>query len=700
MLRTSAATVSEGMLANTADTGSLEYNTVDGTLWFVHALDRHIASTGDDDLGGELAPVVGQIVDHHLQGTRFGIGVDPADGLLRQGAEGWALTWMDARIDGVPVTPRAGKPVEVNALWVRALRVAARLQSSSAAANRLTDLADRAQASFVSRFVRPDGAGLFDVVDGPGGDDASVRPNQLLAVSLPDAPLAGGADAARAAVDVCRRSLLTPLGLRSLSPDDPAYRPYHRGNSAERDSAYHQGTVWPWLIGPYVDAARAVGVPVDGVLAGLEAHLGDWGVGSVSETADGAAPHAATGCPFQAWSVAEVPARSPQPWRRGARRRRRAAPQGRGHDGRSPARAHPRRRLRRDRSRAEAEGRRCRRGARRPARLPHLPAAPLPGRHRSARDERGRSRAPRPLPRPAERHRPPGDRLRHRPRAEAGQLRGDGAARLRLSRPGARGEGELLRDARGSRARLPDVHARRRRAPARARARALGGGRPRSLADRRRRAQRRHRRRRPDGRRERRRARRALPEQLRQGLPLDPAGEGTPDPRRGGPRAVLHVSRGSAGLRGALAEAPHRRGDDRRGRGLGRADSRDAEVGRGDPGPHARLGRRSPGEPGRRRARSRPRARPSNPGRARPDGAGPSGAVRRRRHRLDHRREGRPRAPAARLGRAPGRRACRRDHRPARQGQGGRSRSATTTRARWRRSAVAPRSCSSGAAAP
>ena len=231
VLRTSAATVSEGMLANTADTGSLEYNTVDGTLWFVHALDRHIASTGDDDLGAELAPVVGQIVDHHLEGTRFGIGVDPADGLLRQGAEGWALTWMDARIDGVPVTPRAGKPVEVNALWVRALRVASRLQSSSAAANRLTDLADRAQASFVARFVRPDGAGLFDVVDGPAGDDASVRPNQLLAVSLPDAPLAGDVDAARAAVDACRRVAAhaarpaLPLARRPGLPALPSRQP-------------------------------------------------------------------------------------------------------------------------------------------------------------------------------------------------------------------------------------------------------------------------------------------------------------------------------------------------------------------------------------------------------------------------------------------------------------------------------------------
>jgi predicted glycogen debranching enzyme len=302
VLRTSAATVSEGMLANTADTGTLEYNTVDGTLWFLHALDRHVTVTGDDDLGAELGPVALDIVRHHVDGTRFGIGVDPADGLLRQGAEGWALTWMDARISGVPVTPRAGKPVEVNALWVRALRVAARLGRSPE-----TDaLADRAGASFRTRFVRSDGGGLYDVVDGPAGDDASVRPNQLLAVSLPDAPLAGDAEAARSVVEACLDPLLTPLGLRSLSPDDPGYKPYHRGNPAERDSAYHQGTVWPWLIGPYVDAARVAGVPVDGVLAGLEAHVAEWGVGSISETADGAAPHAATGCPFQAWSVAEL----------------------------------------------------------------------------------------------------------------------------------------------------------------------------------------------------------------------------------------------------------------------------------------------------------------------------------------------------------------------------------------------------------
>ena len=300
VLRTSAATVSEGMLANTADTGSLEYNTVDGTLWFVHAAGRHVEVTGDADLGDELAPVLEQIVRSHVDGTRYGIGVDSGDGLLRQGAEGWALTWMDARVDGVPVTQRAGKAVEVNALWIRALDVAARLVRGDDVAA----LRDKAAASFVARFVRSDGGGLYDVVDGPGGDDASVRPNQLLAASLPGSPLP--ADAARAAVDVCRRALLTPLGLRSLSPDDPRYRPYHRGSPAERDAAYHQGTVWPWLLGPYVDAARAAGVPADGVLDGIELHLGEWGLGSVSETADGAAPHLATGCPFQAWSVAEV----------------------------------------------------------------------------------------------------------------------------------------------------------------------------------------------------------------------------------------------------------------------------------------------------------------------------------------------------------------------------------------------------------
>ena len=158
-----------------------------------------------------------------------------------------------------------------------------------------------ARDAFRRRFLRGDGT-LLDVVDGPGGDDAACRPNQLLAVSLPHAPLPDGVSAVRDA----ESRLLTSLGLHSLAPGEPGYRGLHRGAPFQRDEAYHQGTVWPWLIGPYVDAALRTDVPVDGVLDGLEAHLGEWGLGSVSETTDGDPPHAASGCPFQAWSVAEV----------------------------------------------------------------------------------------------------------------------------------------------------------------------------------------------------------------------------------------------------------------------------------------------------------------------------------------------------------------------------------------------------------
>jgi glycogen debranching enzyme len=170
-------------------------------------------------------------------------------------------------------------------------------------AGRAADDLDRAErqarTSFARRFPRGDGA-LFDVVDGPAGDDPSLRPNALLAASLPDSPLADG-DVVHAVA-----ALVTPLGLRSLGPGEPGYRPQHRGGPAERDAAYHQGTVWPWLLGPYVEAARRTGVAVADPLAGLVRHLAEWGLGSVSETGDGDPPHAGTGCPFQAWSVAET----------------------------------------------------------------------------------------------------------------------------------------------------------------------------------------------------------------------------------------------------------------------------------------------------------------------------------------------------------------------------------------------------------
>jgi predicted glycogen debranching enzyme len=298
LLTNAAATVSQGMLANTADVGGTEYNTVDAAPWFLHTVASHAEATGDRDLVADVWPAIAQIIDHHVAGTRYGIRVDE-DGLITQGAPDWALTWMDARVGGVPATPRWGKPVEVNALWVSGLarlgRIGAELGRD---VNRVVALEATARRSFAARY--PAGAGLYDVIDGPGGDDATRRPNQLLAVSLPDAPLS-----TTDIVAACT-PLLTPLGLRSLEPANVAYTGRHRGDAGARDRAYHQGTVWPWLIGPFVDACLRIGADSSGLLDGLEEHLGDFGLGSVSETADGDAPHGATGCPYQAWSVAEV----------------------------------------------------------------------------------------------------------------------------------------------------------------------------------------------------------------------------------------------------------------------------------------------------------------------------------------------------------------------------------------------------------
>ena len=305
VLLRAADTVSQGMLANTADVGTLEYNTIDATLWFLHALGRHVATTGDLDLAAELADTVGDVLSAHRAGTRFGIGVDETTGLLRGGAEGWALTWMDARVDGRPVTARAGFPVEVEALWINGLGTAVDLL---ARVGRDTDpwesLRQQAVRSFTQLFSTG-GPGLADVIDPSGSARPERRPNQLLAASLPYGPVNDPSEVARI-VTACRVDLVTSVGLRSLSPQDPDYRGSHRGGPAQRDAAYHQGTVWPWLIGPYTDAVRRAGGDTTGLLDGLQLHLSEFGLGSVSETADGDAPHAATGCPFQAWSVAEL----------------------------------------------------------------------------------------------------------------------------------------------------------------------------------------------------------------------------------------------------------------------------------------------------------------------------------------------------------------------------------------------------------
>ncbi|HEX6873036.1 MAG TPA: amylo-alpha-1,6-glucosidase, partial [Micromonosporaceae bacterium] len=232
------------------------------------------------------------------------------------GAPGVALTWMDAVVDGAAVTPRAGKAVELNALWINGLAAVATIRTRlGRSTDDLDALHGAASASFAARFRHPAGW-LCDVVDrpawsvpsqapesAPSTDDGSMRPNQLFAFGLPYGPLRG---AGPAPVRAIGQALLTPLGLRTLPPDDPAYQARHRGDPAHRDRAYHQGTVWPWLLGAYADAAAATGVATDGLLDGVAAHLADWGVGSISETADAAPPHDATGCPFQAWSVAEV----------------------------------------------------------------------------------------------------------------------------------------------------------------------------------------------------------------------------------------------------------------------------------------------------------------------------------------------------------------------------------------------------------
>jgi predicted glycogen debranching enzyme len=302
LLRSYAATLSEGMLANTADTGSVAYNTADGTLWFLHAVGRHVAATGDFDLAAELLPALLNVVDHHLKGTRFGIVADPVDGLLRQGADGEALTWMDARVGGVPVTPRRGKPVEINALWVNGLATVIKLAiQARTGAGGAARAHPAALTGFARRFPAPTGW-LYDVVDGPDGDDATLRPNQLLAWSLPYAPLRPEP----ATLQAVGARLMTPLGLRTLAPTEPGYHGTHRGTPAQRDTAYHTGSAWPWLTGPFVTAWRRLGVAADQTLSDADDHLGEYGLGSVSETADGDAPHGATGCPFQAWSVAET----------------------------------------------------------------------------------------------------------------------------------------------------------------------------------------------------------------------------------------------------------------------------------------------------------------------------------------------------------------------------------------------------------
>ncbi len=314
ILRSFARFVRDGLLPNDfpdAADAVPEYHTIDASLWYPMAMRAHRAASGRAELLDELLPTLRTILDAHIAGTRFGIGMDPADGLLRGGAEGYQLTWMDARLDDWVVTPRRGKPVEIQALWVNALRIVGgrliEIGDPDGGGARYVALADLAETSFRDRFWDPDLGYLLDVVDGPDGDDRSLRPNQLLALSLPY-PLIDG-DAARSVLASVRDELAVPLGLRSLAPSDPAYRPAYQGDRRFRDAGYHQGTVWTWLIGAYAEAvARVSGDDSAGldILRPFAAHLCDAGLGSVSEILEPEPPYQPRGCPFQAWGVAEV----------------------------------------------------------------------------------------------------------------------------------------------------------------------------------------------------------------------------------------------------------------------------------------------------------------------------------------------------------------------------------------------------------
>jgi predicted glycogen debranching enzyme len=320
VLRTFARFVSEGMLPNRfPDAGDApEYNTVDATLWYFVAVGEYWRRTQDRTLVAELYPVLQDIVAWHERGTRYGIAVDPEDGLLRAGVDGVQLTWMDAKVGDWVVTPRIGKPVEINALWhdaLATLRDLALVLDRKDDAARWLAAAERVARSFNDRFWNANDRCLYDVIDGPEGGigadgrrrDGSLRPNQVFAVSLPHALL--DTERARAVLDACHRALWTPIGLRSLDPADRAYTATYRGGPLQRDAAYHEGTVWSWVAGPFALAhhrAHGDAAHARALLDGMADHLREACLGQVSEILEGDSPHLPRGCFAQAWGVAET----------------------------------------------------------------------------------------------------------------------------------------------------------------------------------------------------------------------------------------------------------------------------------------------------------------------------------------------------------------------------------------------------------
>lgn len=309
ILLTFACFVDQGMLPNVFP-GAGEtpaYNTVDAGLWYFEAWRAYVEASADEAALAEVFPVLAEMIDWHVRGTRYRIGLDTSDGLLYAGEGGVQLTWMDAKAGDWVATPRIGKPVEVNALWYNALVIMAQFADQlGKSVTPYIELAGRARQGF-QRFIQANRQGLFDVLDGPDGDDAAIRPNQIFAVSLPHSPL--DCETQRAVVQICARELLTSYGLRSLAPSDPDFHSHYRGDVWQRDGGYHQGAVWAWLLGPYALAEYRVHRDAAAAQARLQPicdHLFDAGLGTVSEIFDGAPPHVPRGAPAQAWSVACV----------------------------------------------------------------------------------------------------------------------------------------------------------------------------------------------------------------------------------------------------------------------------------------------------------------------------------------------------------------------------------------------------------
>jgi predicted glycogen debranching enzyme len=309
ILRTFAHYVDKGMLPNRfPDAGEApEYNTVDATLWYFEAIRIYYAATGDDLLLKDLFPVLADIVDWHRRGTRYQIHLDTTDGLLYAGEAGVQLTWMDAKIGDWVVTPRTGKPIEVNALWYNALQTMVKFAQKLGKSSEEYEHMQAQAATGFERFWNESVGYCYDVLDGPQGHDASLRPNQIFAVSLSESPLTP--EQQRKVVESCARSLLTSYGLRSLDPKHPQYCGHYGGDQRQRDSVYHQGTTWGWLLGPFALAHRRVFQDVTQARTFLEPmanHLCAAGIGSLSEIFDGDEPLTPKGCIAQAWTVGEV----------------------------------------------------------------------------------------------------------------------------------------------------------------------------------------------------------------------------------------------------------------------------------------------------------------------------------------------------------------------------------------------------------